>query len=420
MNNIDIDMSLTDNEKIELADKVAQLADVTYNQLGLQAIIDKGFALLENPFFVRNSYYDVIGYSNCEVDESILPWTDFIHNRQQLDTINRLKNENAFRILAAQSTPALHDFPFNNMRSLAIKLDLKGEMIGHLVVYEYFRNFSHVDFHIISYLAKAIVNELQKESLSENLHSDLLETFLCKILARDTEQINEKKLNYFNIKFKKNLRIALAKFHDSYNMSVSIEYLMLLIETTVPHIKKSFLYNGNICILFESDDDLFISEDSKNKLNEIAKKYNIHIGVSDIFNTITDAYSYYEQALNILHIIDKLVLNQGTYFYIDYCMFIFIDSIPKNIDIRSFISPSILYLMEYDKEKNTNYTETLKAYIHNGQDINKTAEDLCLHRNTVDYRIKKINSLTPLHMDRTNVLCRLIISFRILEYLNLH
>ena len=54
-------------------------------------------------------------------------------------------------------------------------------------------------------------------------------------------------------------------------------------------------------------------------------------------------------------------------------------------------------LNEYDKEHNTNLKETLKLYFSNNKSIQAVSDKSYVHRNTVNYRIKKIKEI--LHCD---------------------
>jgi DNA-binding PucR family transcriptional regulator len=61
------------------------------------------------------------------------------------------------------------------------------------------------------------------------------------------------------------------------------------------------------------------------------------------------------------------------------------------------VSPELQAMMDHDRQKGTQYFETLRAYLLNERDIPKTAEKLIIHRTTLLYRLKKIQSL--MHVD---------------------
>ena len=58
---------------------------------------------------------------------------------------------------------------------------------------------------------------------------------------------------------------------------------------------------------------------------------------------------------------------------------------------------------------------TLSAYLKNDRDALKTAAQLYVHRNTLAYRIKRIQELCPIDLDDFNVRHRLLESILIVE-----
>ncbi len=80
------------------------------------------------------------------------------------------------------------------------------------------------------------------------------------------------------------------------------------------------------------------------------------------------------------------------------------------------ISSDIQKLRAIDKEKNTDYCNTLRTYLENERSIPKTSEALIIHRTTLQYRLEKIAQLTHLNLDSRDVRMYLNISFRILDY----
>lgn len=53
----------------------------------------------------------------------------------------------------------------------------------------------------------------------------------------------------------------------------------------------------------------------------------------------------------------------------------------------------------HDREKGTQYFETLRTYLLNERDIPKTSQALIIHRTTLLYRLKKIQPLLDVSLD---------------------
>ena len=63
-----------------------------------------------------------------------------------------------------------------------------------------------------------------------------------------------------------------------------------------------------------------------------------------------------------------------------------------------------------DEERKTDYLAFLKAYFDSNCSINETADRLFLHRNTVVYKIKKINELLDCDLSDIDVRVKLYLA----------
>lgn len=70
----------------------------------------------------------------------------------------------------------------------------------------------------------------------------------------------------------------------------------------------------------------------------------------------------------------------------------------KDKEMGEIVHNTIQCLVEYDKQKNTNLIETVMVYNANQGKISQTARDLHLHRHTLLYRLRKIESITNLSL----------------------
>lgn len=78
--------------------------------------------------------------------------------------------------------------------------------------------------------------------------------------------------------------------------------------------------------------------------------------------------------------------------------------------------PALRRLMQSDREKKTAYVETLTAYLENAQKPVPTCARLHIHRNTLDYRLRRIGELTELDWSDGELMFRLYLSLCSLRY----
>lgn len=91
----------------------------------------------------------------------------------------------------------------------------------------------------------------------------------------------------------------------------------------------------------------------------------------------------------------------------------FIAQLPEG---SAYIHPSLYKMKEYDRENGTDYYLTLNAYCQHLFRKNDTAESLHIHRNTLLYRLQKIDELFHVDTNDKNTLEHLFISFKLIKY----
>lgn len=82
-------------------------------------------------------------------------------------------------------------------------------------------------------------------------------------------------------------------------------------------------------------------------------------------------------------------------------------------ELREFAWRYIEPLVEYDRAHNSGLIRTLESYVRNNYRLNDTADELIVHRNTVKYRLEKIEELSGSRLDDAESLMNLQLAFRI-------
>ena len=66
---------------------------------------------------------------------------------------------------------------------------------------------------------------------------------------------------------------------------------------------------------------------------------------------------------------------------------------------NSLFPPELLVLKNYDKENGTKLLETLEVYLTSERNSTLTSQILKIHRSTLPYRLKHIQTLTRLNLE---------------------
>ena len=78
----------------------------------------------------------------------------------------------------------------------------------------------------------------------------------------------------------------------------------------------------------------------------------------------------------------------------------------------------LIKLRTLDRQKNTDYYNTLRTFLKNERSIPKTSEELIIHRTTLQYRLEKIQELIKLNLENEDVRLYLKMSFKIMDMVN--
>ena len=130
---------------------------------------------------------------------------------------------------------------------------------------------------------------------------------------------------------------------------------------------------------------------------------NIGVGLS--VSDVTKLKQSYEQAAECIHYCNKLKLNHQHLCYNQLGLYQLFSDLNQTQLYESFIETQLGALIHYDADNHTRLVETLSLYLQNNCNILHTADAAYTHRNTIKYRITRIEEL--LHVDLQNASARL-------------
>ena len=189
--------------------------------------------------------------------------------------------------------------------------------------------------------------------------------------------------------------------------------------------------HGDLCRLIPNSYVMFIKQQqcvvvnmTKSKVDQrelryllspVCRDYGLYSGVSSPVRGIRQLFQAFRQA--------DIALKQAFYLRNQYWVMPFsvcaLDVMLRNIQIgiapMNMVAPELLALKEMDERRGTQFFETLKGYLLNERDIPKAAQELIVHRSTLIYRIKKIQTMFSLDLDDPELRLYLLISLRLME-----
>ena len=207
-------------------------------------------------------------------------------------------------------------------------------------------------------------------------------------------------------------------------------YFITQVEDLFPN-SNACIINGSIAIMFGRTDRTSVRHGSFNdqQFKELLERYHAYASISTPTSRRSNFRQSYLLTQRIMslgkrlrpHSDDRIFLfeDYADYLIIDLCYPGFVQAFGHD-DMVYLTQPDVIQLFRYDSKYNDNLLDVLYYYCLNDLNIVKTAKAIFMHRNTVAAKLKKIDQL--IFEDYTNgeVQQRIIISYKILRYMNLY
>lgn len=98
-----------------------------------------------------------------------------------------------------------------------------------------------------------------------------------------------------------------------------------------------------------------------------------------------------------------------------------VDKILISVDdsevLKEFYLDILGELVQYDLNNNTQYMELLKVYLENDASVQVTADKMFVHRNTINYQLNRIKSITGLNLNTLEERFKLMLAYRIKDFI---
>lgn len=136
-------------------------------------------------------------------------------------------------------------------------------------------------------------------------------------------------------------------------------------------------------------------------------------GISDPAKTLADWPMMYDQALQAMQLGERLKLTNQFVEFGSLGIYRLLYNLEEQPDVRRFTDEIMRPLIEYDSQNRGSLVKTVEAYFDHHGNISQTAESLFVHRNTLLYRMERIQELTGLNLDHSNMRLALHLSLKL-------
>lgn len=146
-----------------------------------------------------------------------------------------------------------------------------------------------------------------------------------------------------------------------------------------------------------------------------AKGFEIIAGVSQGAVGIDSLPGSYRRALSVLKIAKKQ--KEKLLCYEDIGIYQLLIEIENTRVLSTFYEENLRALDDFDEKNGTDYLDTLRRYLEQNGSVQAVAKDMFVHRNTINYKLKKIKEILNCELDYQDGV-RLLLALKARELLS--
>lgn len=386
----------------------------------IQGIVNIAESILRNPIFILDTSYHVISRSNQA--KKINSSTEN-HNGSYylIDNFIELMNTNkCIDSIYNTNSAFFFEDKNNNDKFIFCPIRICDVTAFYIVVIKNNTEFEDEHLELTNTLSKVLSIQIEKDNIFISNSGLDYEYYLTDLLLNRIDNIDYLKRRLNNINF--NLKQYFALLCISYKQTTNDYKHNFALRELFKNIKNILInsiftyYEGKIIFLITSDTCSVITKTEYKRLQKFLELNNLKCGVSIPFSNILEAPNFFVQAVfaSSLSINDRIILFNN---YIDFYL---LSNCNKEIELSTIVHPYIKKLEEYDKKHNSELLNTLRIYLDNNRNVLTTSSLLNIHKSTFFYRFHKIEEVINSSLNTDNILFKLELSFKILDYIKLN
>lgn len=371
-------------------------------------VLEAAYAFLGNPLvFLDNSHkvYAMLPDYDFPFDDE---WNHMRkYNFASLDGIKKLTQSSSFKNVIRFVEPTIFENELFSNRPIISNVFVDSAFMGRVLLLDAIKPLESSDIKAVKMLTEALTTLIQKDEEFRHIrgHSSIYVMFhdLMRNRPVDEELINHylgHLPNWLGDEYRV-LAIPLGS-----NDEQIFGFYSSLLDKLVPSF--SVLFDGTLVCILKYYRKNFGQQ--KKKIQSFVQNNSLTAGLSNEFENIIDLYGYYSQAMTSLKIAKS---GKNLHLYSDLALDYLLSLLPKD-DPKLYCHKAIIELREAEQAGTGQLLETLQVFLENERSQVKTAQALGIHRNTLLYRMEKINSMLDLDLEDFDLRFYLLLSCKLL------
>lgn len=392
-----------------------------------QQLVDFGAKVFgENPIIFINASYNILGASlkSTPYNERVnTVLTNGYYPKETTDGLARM----GYQAKGPLYTVPTRISPPNYMGCPLMVLSFhagNGVFLGFVTVYFVKDQPLESQFELFSYFAGRI-----RDYYVQSLHNDMLtptplELFMSDLIdhTREDETYLIDRARVLRLPLDATYRLGVVQW-DEFSLSQA-NYIMGRLRSSLKFpFFKALLFHQSVLMLLQGEiSSLKVMDEMNESFGEFRELLRIcggHAGFSTTCDSLMKIDVAYRQAISAAKYGMRLNPEEQLCFYSRYYIYDLLDAYTGQYPLEQMFVQK-LRLLENPEEGHYSNLTLLRNYLLTERSISATAKMMHMHRNSVIYRLGKIQEILGIDLGDPDVRLRLLISFKVLEMLAGH
>jgi PucR family transcriptional regulator, proline-responsive transcriptional activator len=331
--------------------------------------------------------------------------------------IDRLKKEGIVHRLEKQSNPIrvqpMEESGFHKRAVIAAKY--LGNTIGYIWVQESGRLLQSEELALLEEISPHLGNLINDIYAKANFKKDKKEEVLWRLLQHEYGSESQLRHDASLVKLTLPERFTVAVYSiTSPQYKPMLDHLERLVQeftfnTTVYTLKTEYQV---ILVLYGKEDkplsSLELARDLGRKVKEQTGEeqfYNFLIGVGKEYTSLYQMRKSFLEASEVIETANFISPRPESMprEFAQLGIYRYLPALYEKNTSKDYYSDDLLSLIKNDVKKQTDLLRTLEVYLKNDGKGKQAANELFIHPNTLNYRIKKIQELTTIDFNNFNM-----------------
>jgi len=405
-----------------------------YRQLTQISSRNEGMAELINAMARLTGKAVVIQDKRLRVTEYTLQpqlvgyWDDIDQFLRKLDNVP-VEFQDRHRVTEVEQVVLMQSLPIPGLARLVSPVVTKGIGRGYLSIIGYDTDIDDIDLLVTEHGAAACALEMAKLKAVSETEKRLRGTFLDRLLIGD---VSQQEAIHQGERFEHDMtrtHLALVLSWRGENPP-SMRRLETIINSLVEAQRTNALVwqrerEREVVVFHTTDGDnpidysLKLAEALSREINRQYPGSRVAIGLGQPARDISAWRTSYRDAVQARDLAIRLQTDTPLYIG-DLGVYQLILSLNDREKLTEFCERTLGTLVEYDMRQNADLIKTLEAFFNCHGNLSQTAEMLIVHRNTLLYRMNRINDIASIDLNRpeTRLALHLALTIRRLLALN--